>query len=1842
MTDLQLSCNYLQKLNYAMQQNGVKIVRELTLKNDSDQELSHLLVHLDSAVHFFAPTDLRVDALPAHQELRLDTLTIKPDENYILQLTERINTTFTISVSNEEGETICESSFDISILPFSEWPGIGIEPALLSSFVTPNLPCLVPVIKRASEILKKWTGDGSLDGYQRKDPNRTRAMAGAVYEALKEQHITYAVAPASFENSGQKVRLADEVINTKLGTCLDTTLLYASCLENIGLRPLLIIVEGHSFAGVWLEADTLPYNVSDDISLLTKHLGLNDIALVETTMLTDSNSEMFENACLAANKKLENSEQFCCVIDVARCRYSHILPLPIRINENGLWKADTSNIQKEQHKEPIKIDRWEIINEEPAELTKQDVWQHKLLDLTLRNSLINYRITNKSLIILNSAIDQLEDALYDGDEFQIMPKEDSWGIKSTAVAIDYAVNKESTMGQFLLSEMKKGKLYAAIDEKENQQAQKDLYRAAKLSIEENGANTLYLALGIMRWYETKVEKPHYAPILLVPVEMVKRRSSYIIRTRDEETMLNITLMELLRQNFHISIGGLEKLPTDEKGIDVGKVLATIRSAIMDQRGWDVLDMALVGNFSFSKFIMWNDIHSNLDALKENKIVNSLLNGQLTWNATDDSATAEALDHAIAPNELALPVSADSSQLEAVYSAAQGESFILHGPPGTGKSQTITNIIANALYQGKRVLFAAEKMVALEVVQNRLAQIGLAPFCLEIHSNKARKSEVLEQIKATTEVVKMKLPEEFETEAKKLFDLRQTLNNYVEKMHEPSACGVSIHQAITRYSLTEEEIATIDDCFKLPAVLLDSLTKEQLDQWNDLTDQIQSIGVTCGHPATHPLRWLDFQTFTPELKEQLDGLLVKAVQICNEMADSVEKVAKIAQLDTPQTAEQTSLLCKFAKKLAQAKDMEGNLLRTPNLQKRSTQIADALKHGLAMQQSSDALQSRYTETVLALPAEVMLNQWKQADGKWFLSKWLSQRSLKKEIGKHLKSGSIDLPNDFETIIRYQTEKKQVEESQNILNLFGDTPARTTKQWQDRQEMLDNAVALHNTLTALVEDVEQLGATKAHLANQMAEGFDTFMSINGKTLNELATLASALEENSQALQVKSGLPTDAKQAEGTHFLHDRAALCQSIDSNLDKLKDWYLFLKGRHALEDAQLGSFVQYISTHPDVPASKWTMVFQSGFHESLANHLLAKDESLTTFKGELFEETIKKYRALNAQYQELVKAELYAKLASGLPNLTTEASENSEVGILMRNINNKGRGNSLRTIFDSIPNLLARLCPCMLMSPMSIAQYLDVKRQQKFDLVIFDEASQMPTSEAVGAIARGENVIVVGDPKQMPPTRFFSAANTDEEAGNLDDLDSILDDCLALKMPSKYLQFHYRSKHESLIAFSNSQYYNNKLNTFPSPDNRTCKVQCVKIDGHYDKGKSRQNKEEAKAVVNEVVRRLKDSELRKRSIGIVTFSSAQQTLIDDLLAEVFNKDSELEAAATQSEEPIFIKNLENVQGDERDIILFSVGYGPDAKGKVSMNFGPLNLVGGERRLNVAVSRARYEMMVFTTLTSDMIDLDRTNAEGVHGLRNFLKFAEQGTLQLSDNTAPSENSNIFNNTATHENLGNIIAQRLNKAGYEVDTNVGYSAFRIDVAVIDPKDKGRYLLGILCDGRTYRQASTARDREICQPGILGALGWNIMKVWSVDWWEDKEKVMSRILRALDYVQNGKADQLPLAKMPKGSPVVLEPMGSTSSHAPKAVNKPSTDISEKEYINAILYVTEQQFAIPFDDLHRAVAKQLGFARTGTNIENNVGRLVEILKRKGLLKQEGDKIIYAGTDEADFKIQG
>jgi superfamily I DNA and/or RNA helicase len=435
--------------------------------------------------------------------------------------------------------------------------------------------------------------------------------------------------------------------------------------------------------------------------------------------------------------------------------------------------------------------------------------------------------------------------------------------------------------------------------------------------------------------------------------------------------------------------------------------------------------------------------------------------------------------------------------------------------------------------------------------------------------------------------------------------------------------------------------------------------------------------------------------------------------------------------------------------------------------------------------------------------------------------------------------------------------------------------------------------------------------------------------------------------------------------------------------------------------------------------------------------------------------------------------------------------------------------------------------PVVLASPLSAAMHLD-PALPPFDLVVFDEASQVPLADALGALSRGTAAVVVGDSKQLPPTSFFDGASggDDPDAGSaagsdaeddpgFEELESVLDEFVASRFPELMLRWHYRSRDERLIAFSNANIYGGRLQTFPGTFRAHPRlgVSLRHVAGTYDRSKTRTNPEEAKAVVAELADRLRSSEdvPANRSLGVVAFSLAQQTLIQDLFDELVDGDAAVRATLAGLPEPILIKNLEAVQGDERATMLFSIGYGRDADGRMAMNFGPMNRAGGERRLNVAITRAREQMVVFSTIRAGDIDLSRSGASGVRLLRDFLEFAERGTAA----NAPADPLDVASQHAGHPDaVEESIARALERRGWTVDRHVGSSSYRVSLALRDRVHPDRWCLGIELDGPFWQSGATVADREILRRDVLRRLGWRTMRVWSAEWLKDPAKVVAAI--------------------------------------------------------------------------------------------------------------------------------
>ena len=1665
------------------------IVRSITITNAGKEDLTDLTVWVWADVDLIDCYSEKISYIEAGKEYFMRPEKIRMHGEYPASLTEETTCNIYVSVTRGDKE-LAKISENITIYAYNQWPGLAYTPELLSAFVTPNFRIISVLLQSATEYMGKWTGNPSLGGYQA-DVNRVYMMAAAAYAAIQKKNIVYSNPPASF-GVGQRIRMVDEVINTRLGTCMDMSLLYASVLEAMGLNPILILQKSHIFVGVWLvEENDFPGQVTDDPTQIEKRLAEENktIEVVECTAMCAGQGCSFEFANKKAAESLAVHEEFLFAIDVKRCRDGEILPIPVRVQSSEAYTVEEKDLSDD---EVTSAPTASIVTLNPADLifekkplTKKEQWERKLLDLSLRNTLINMRLNRSVVPLLVADLAEFEDALADGAEFTLFQRPKEWEDHKIEVANSETINDLGPYRELIHSEQQQKKIHSWLQDKPLMKAITQLYRSSKSAMEESGANTLYLTVGVLRWTDgPRAANKHYAPIVLIPVELVRKTGgfSYGIRKRDDDVQVNVTLLEFLKQNYEIEMAGLNPPPTDEHGIDILKVFAIIRHAIMNQAGWDIVENVFVGNFSFAQFAMWNDIHSHSDLLGRNKIVRALMSGVVDWNDTIPEETEN--------EDAYLPVTVDASQLRAINLAANDVSFVLHGPPGTGKSQTITAMIANALTKGKTVLFVAEKKPALEVVKKRLEDLGIENFCLELHSDKAVKRNVLNQLKRGMDLRVWGFSTNYEQKIKEVHSMRQNLDSYVKELHERRNCGLSFRELLDEYEAIPEKKTSL----RFTQSYAEAIGPEDLETRRKLLQRLVDAGVQVGHPKDSKLAIVGRSEYTQSFRLQLEDVLAEYEETINALQKAADEFTAAVGEPSPVTQEQWQEILNLSYGFARGELLPGFVLESANMDQLfriPTQYVSM--RDLYLNQRKTFL-LRYQESILSVNLEDIARQYEAASKK-LLGKKKAIDSVTAELQEHVK---VPVTPEMLPVITAEVEQ------------FRQTEASSRTAKEAVPEYWIPYLGENATL-------ESLNDLRIGWEKQL-DGMDRYLAIvsglkaAGKYPDCLA-LAKQLSDATTALQSKECELYKLLQLNTysypSNWIEGKRLLVRLLGDHFDELREWITYC----GVREECIANGLQDICRLYDegLPHEDVIPVYFKAVYRALIRTIIEQKPVLNRFTGNTFNERIKEYKALEEEFISLTKEEMYYKLTHNLPTGHESAEINKELSILRRAIAGGGRNMSIRSLFDQIPHVLMKLCPCLLMSPSSVAQYLSVD-YDPFDIVVFDEASQLPTCKAVGVLARGKNAVIVGDPNQMPPTSFFTGKITDEDSIDTEDMDSILQDCLALGMPQTHLLWHYRSRHESLIAFSNREYYENKMYTFPSVNEREKRVRLCTVNGIYDRKKGRVNEREGQAVVREILRRYNSPELNQYSIGVVTFNICQQGYIEDLLAEEFKKDTAFDQWANDRKDELFVKNLENVQGDERDVILFSVGFGPDEEGNLSMNFGPLNKEDGWKRLNVAVSRARMEMIVFSSMTPEMIDLNRTSAKGVEGLRAFLEYAGKGRLVNIDG-AKSRGA---------QGITKQICETLTAAGYKVQKNLGHSSFKIDIAVVNPYDEDTYLLGVILDGDTYKQSENTKDREVSQIAVLNGLGWKLHRIWAMDWWDNKDKELKALMKVVEELK------------------------------------------------------------------------------------------------------------------------
>ena len=1347
---------------------------------------------------------------------------------------------------------------------------------------------------------------------------------------------------------------------------------------------------------------------------------------------------------------------------------------------------------------------------------KIEKWANLLLDTGRRNNLISFKDTKASTVeivlpeiaaVFEKAEDEILFEAYDpkiADDEEL----DSGGAASAGApagnnennAEDKARNREEYINKYTSKIRKNNQLLLYSDSVNPINALKNIDKKARAYMEETGVSVAYMAFGFVCWNEGSDSKSEYkAPILLMPIILSNESSlsPWFIKTVEDDMIVNPTFNFKL-ENEH----GVTLPEYNDEGFDsyIGQV-----EQIVSKLGWTVSQECKIGIFSFLKLNMYQDLKNNQETILQNNNVRMLLKEDFEPQGISIENGGHHLNNPLV--ELHNVVDADSSQIEAIEMAKSGLSFVLQGPPGTGKSQTITNIIAECLSDSKKVLFVSEKQAALNVVYDKLKKAGLEEFCLELHSHKANKKDVISDLcavlRAPKTAVSQKAAQEIEDKKKN----QKTLDEYEEELHKPREnINRTLYQLYSAYA----ECRTVPD-IKYTIKGIEQKGEEYLKKTEGLLRQYvgftPSIGYQYKNNPWHGYVNLDTSY---QNRENVRDALIKTLDALNEFEALQCKIREKYGIECD-SLKQAGLWESFFCLIAESTTLTPAFFTKPNclyLLEKMQELAGIANHIIPIRSALDA---EYDAEIYKMNSDEnykkLTRQFTGFFSRLFSAEYkqiVSDVRLCNKKGKKAKYNAlIDLMAKLSDI---SAKSAQFAETEALVRQsFGTGYIGIDSDWEMMMRQTGK-------LKGLFEEGIALTSAERFSEGGYEENKREFMALS-EELSLFLQKTGACKD----ILIKS-FDKEVFDVEKESLSKARIKLQCCLDK-FDHIDNWCNFNNVLSELKKYEVLPFVD-IMIDGNVQPEDMLMSYRKNFLCQWIDYIQHLTPALTYFNRVSHDKTIADFAREDETQFSISKVQIKSELSSKKPSLDLIAS-GSALSVLLREGEKKRRQKSIRKLLEETGELVQLIKPCFLMSPLSVSTFLS-EGGVSFDTVIFDEASQIFPQDAIGAVYRGKQLIVVGDSKQMPPSNFFNALtdadDSDEETGDIIDFESILDLC-STSMPQIRLKWHYRSRFEQLIAYSNKNFYNNTLVTFPSSkaDARWRGVDFYHADGIFDH-KGRNNRKEAEFVVDLIYKNIEM--YPERSLGVVAFSISQQSLIERLLdkkrAENPSKEFFFRKDAA---EPFFVKNLETVQGDERDTIIFSIAYAKDDTGRLSHNFGPLNRAGGERRLNVAVTRAKMNVQLVSSMRHTDIDLNRTQADGARLLREYLDYAENGNIAL----ARTLTVNPFVQFDSEFEME--VCDFLKEKGFSVDTQVGCSGFRIDLGLKKPGTSD-YVLAIECDGATYHASKNARDRDRLRQQILEGMGWKFYRIWSTDWFKnnsvEKERLLKAAAEAVQYAE------------------------------------------------------------------------------------------------------------------------
>ena len=1735
-------------------------VRSITVRNGGPLKISGVTFHafssdgiLENAPQY-GPFDLE-----AFDEVSFDGSSLRPDGRKLARLGNEQEAVIRFEItrpSEEQGkdEIIASLERTVRILAYDEWAGAVENPESLVGFIQPDHPRLSEIITKAGALLKLWTGDGTFDGYLSGDQNRVITQASAFYIALRDLGITYEHSAPGFGMQPGRVRFADELLDGRLAGNLDLALIFASLFESSGIYPILFQNDRHFFVGFHLGQSFGETGFISDPASVQKYIsdGIGKFVVFEPTLVTQSGTNL-ETARRTGELELRDSVRpVRFIYDAAVLNLNGFRSLPVRMkNGAGIYTASGEEAKKEEADcaeisfaagdgaagkpenadEPAKAGNGAGENEGRGSGKESAGF----LDLTTGNPLIDVNSEKDVLPVFTVSMDDLVRQMKDGTEFSVYGRPEEWPSLMSDDPVPKHLPEPESYRSLVIAEATAGRLRSLPDDAEVKEKMRRLLRASRENLMENGESSLFLAFGLLKWYENDHSaEAHYAPIELLPAEIAgeteyfpedgareakpSARNDMSVRLAGTKPIFNRSLFRMLRGTFGISL----ERPLGTSGQNISDAVEEVRQAVFNMKRWEVLDFVCVGNFPADREALYFD-------LEEKK---SRTGSLFSKTMTDEVKTAHAGAESESTDSHLYPILMDSEERSAARAILDGESFRYSGAPGTGKTETLTAAAASAISEGQRILYVSQKPGVLKEARKRFRALGVERFVLDVIPGEKPDTGGTKMQRADADLIsgilRRRLSEGLAAaenpavqghirrdRQEEISKASSAAEAYRKAVQEKRQCGMSLWEMVSEFESMPE---------KLPAIPCDVhaaglLTRSGIEEKEKLAESLIRAAEDAGAGPESELLGVtedsydenskdEVLTAVDRLSESLEGLKAAATKLDEALAGN----------GLPEAAEDYSAAKNLADKLSAFEGIPTAMIFADPADLYIRNIREMCEADLKADEIRDSLSmgadgTGFDEGFFTLDGDALKNQWDEAESKFVLAKSSDQNKVLRALQQHSRSriGRESVPAVLSQLIRCREARKNADALNDLYleDLGGEYKNPAAVDWQKLKSLSDRAIRADNAL-----DSEEGGK---ELRMKLSEDPSKLSEV----LQAAAGFRDAFDKEKEAEEKLSAYVSFGRGGlgSGRDFADACSGICRGIRDNIDQLPAWSRWNAQKKEAEESGLGALTDAV-LKGSAETGELLPSFRKGLLAALIKNVVSSSPALVGFTGEDFTDTLHALsKELEAQAEDDRK-EIAVRLERKIRDARAKDSFATDAVALRHTLRN-GNASGTGVLLGSAPELVKTLFPCVLTTP---AAAVRMQIDTGFDAVLMDDADDFEASDILSMAVRGKSAVIVSEA---------------DPAGT--------------GLPVRRAGFYKQKNEGRAAAFINCEFRGNQMRIIPCPGRDEDAVAFVKVHGSADEKADGTNPAEAKAVIREIIRRAVTPDFRDETVAVCALTRGQRDLIEDLFYAELRKDQDLCAWYRGGEKRrVFFGTPYDLAGTVKDAEILSVVFCPDEEGNVRCDRGILAEENGRVLFETAITRGTRSLTVFSSIDPDVWDPEKpgpagdtaesakTDAEKSAHFRlsgekddegsipaakllyDFLRFVKD---EARKGRAQTERGQIFRGPSgagqekeVPDGILNCLKEEFSREGFRTESDYGWPVFTIDLAAAEESGESApvAVLSDGPDGVLTRTSKDIRDADFAVRRLMEN-GWQVQTAFTMDFWNSREKTVRKILAA-----------------------------------------------------------------------------------------------------------------------------